>query len=162
MTQVPFNQIGHELESFILRTIKQDHNILLNTITEDVAKHMVAEAKQASDPISDTGNFENSWDLESTKQGHDVFNSAPYAANLEYGRLPFRPGPPLEPLLAWVQHKGLGDSEEEQHSIAFEIQRHIHEYGTPPHRILGNIVDMDIAAWLDQSVQQHLANRSRS
>lgn len=56
----------------------------------------------------DQGFFKLSWGARPIPQGAVVENTAPYAAVLEYGRRPGRPGPPLQPIIEWVHRKLLG------------------------------------------------------
>lgn len=58
--------------------------------------------------LVDQGLFKLSWSAHAVPRGAAVENTAPYAAVLEHGRRPNRPGPPLAPIYAWVQRKMRG------------------------------------------------------
>jgi hypothetical protein len=64
-----------------------------------------------------------------------IVNDTLYAGVIELGRRPMRRGPPLAPILGWVQRK-LGLSGAEADRAAFLIRRAIHIRGTRPWRIM--------------------------
>lgn len=53
----------------------------------------------------DQGQFRLAWNHRARKDGAELRNDAPYAAVIERGRRPGRPGPPLAPIFAWVNRK---------------------------------------------------------
>ncbi len=55
----------------------------------------------------------------------------PYAVVMEMGRRPNQPGPPLDPILDWVQRK-FGLSGKKADSAAFLVRRKIHRRGIKP------------------------------
>jgi hypothetical protein len=57
----------------------------------------------------DQGQFKLSWNHGAIPLGAEVRNDAPYAGVIERGRRPGRPGPPLAPILAWVNRKLKGE-----------------------------------------------------
>ncbi len=57
----------------------------------------------------DQGLFRSSWSASPVPRGAMLENTAPYAAVLEYGRRPNRPGPPLQPIIEWVGRKLRGE-----------------------------------------------------
>jgi hypothetical protein len=54
----------------------------------------------------------------------------PYALVQEVGRRPNQPGPPIEPILAWVKRK-FGVSGKEATSRAYLVARKLHRKGMP-------------------------------
>lgn len=91
-----------------------------------------------------------------TKDGAELRNNAPYAAVIEYGRRPMRPGPPLAPILAWVESKLVRNGQVEPGDawwVAESIRRHIHIKGTPPRGILFDVVK-EMRKWSrDEAIQ---------
>lgn len=53
----------------------------------------------------DQGQFRQAWTTRARSDGAELRNDAPYAAVIERGRRPGRPGPPLAPIFAWVNRK---------------------------------------------------------
>jgi hypothetical protein len=106
----------------------------------------VAGAIAATDEagLVDLGTFKRGWDARPIPGGAELFNDAPHAAAIEYGRRPGRPGPPLTPILAWVRRQLVGRStggrpplaDEDAVGVAWLIQRRIHARGSPPRFIL--------------------------
>lgn len=103
----------------------------------EAAQRTVADAVRLTNEAGavDQGLYKLSWTAAAVPGGAEVGNSAPYAAVIEYGRRPGRPGPPLAPILGWVQRK-LGVKGAEAYPVAVAIQRRIHDRGTKPRRIL--------------------------
>lgn len=87
----------------------------------------------------DQGQFVLAWSHRALPNGAELRNDAPYAAVIERGRRPGRPGPPLEPILLWVNRKlvknGAVDPEA-AHGVALAIRNAIHIRGTKPRWIL--------------------------
>lgn len=52
-----------------------------------------------------TGAFLQAWSSQTTRSGARIFNSASYAAVVEYGRRPGATMPPIAPLQQWVLRK---------------------------------------------------------
>ena len=63
----------------------------------------VKQTKQAGKV--DRGQFMAAWKALQTEDGAELVNDAPYAAVIEHGRRPGKPGPPLAPIYEWVQRK---------------------------------------------------------
>lgn len=57
----------------------------------------------------DQGQFRLAWTHRRRADGAELRNDAPYAAVIERGRRPGRPGPPLAPIFAWVNRKLRGE-----------------------------------------------------
>lgn len=103
----------------------------------EAAQRAVADAVRLTNEAGavDQGFYKASWSAVAVRGGAEVGNSAPYAAVIEYGRRPGRPGPPLAPILAWVQRK-LGVRGADAYPIALAIRQRIHDRGTKPRRVL--------------------------
>ncbi len=82
-----------------------------------------------------TEEYHGSFYARPTPKGAVIGNDAPFALVIEKGRRPNRPGPPLAPILEWVEGK-LGLSGDEAKEAAFHIREKIHRKGTKPHAIL--------------------------
>ncbi|MCI0347588.1 MAG: hypothetical protein L0221_19475 [Chloroflexi bacterium] len=89
--------------------------------------------------LVDRGFFKLSWKHGSTKLGAELRNDAPYGPVIEHGRRPGRPGPPLEPIQAWVNRKLVANGHvkaEEADEAARAIRDAIHFRGTKPRKVL--------------------------
>lgn len=82
----------------------------LRRVALEVAQQSLADVVRETNAAKavDRGFFKLSWRARPYKNGAIVENTAPYAAVLEYGRRPGRPGPPLAPIYEWVQRKFRG------------------------------------------------------
>jgi len=93
--------------------------------------------------LVDQGAYKNAWGARRVPRGAAVENTAPHAPAIEYGRRPNRPGPPYDPILAWVLRKLVKNgrcTEAEAPGVALAIQRKIHYRGTKPHHVLGGYI----------------------
>lgn len=75
--------------------------------------------------------------------GASLRNNVPYAAVIEHGRRPKRPGPPLEPIREWVRVKLVGNGKvdpKDLDRVAFLVRQAIHHRGTPPRHVLRDTV----------------------
>ena len=122
----------------------------------DVALWGEVKATARTDELGlvDAGVFKNSWDSARRSDGAEVTNNAPYAPVIEHGRRPGRPGPPLAPILEWVNRKLVANGEvkpEEAKSVAWAIRNSIHAKGQEPHHILLNLKP-DLEARFQQEV----------
>lgn len=90
--------------------LRQD-TALVERVALEMAQRSLADAVKetnAADAV-DQGLYKLAWSARRVPKGAAVDNTAPYAAVLEYGRRPGRPGPPLQPIIAWVNRKMRGD-----------------------------------------------------
>lgn len=84
---------------------------LVERVALETAQRSLADAvteTNAADAV-DQGAYKRAWSARRVPRGAAVENTAPYAAVLEYGRRPNRPGPPLQPIVEWVRRKMRGD-----------------------------------------------------
>lgn len=113
--------------------------------------------------LVDTGFYKARWQHARTPEGAEVFNDAPYAAVIEHGRRPGRPGPPLEPIRAWVLRKLVPNGVvplAEVDAAAQRIRDKIHFQGTAPRRILAR-VRPKLLVWFQAAVRRTLIRRRR-
>ncbi|CAN0449765.1 unnamed protein product, partial [Ectocarpus fasciculatus] len=68
------------------------------------------------------------WHSRRITGGAEIGNEAPHADAIEYGRRPFRPGPPIAPIRRWVERKIQPPPEQLEH-VAWLVQRSIHRRG---------------------------------
>lgn len=81
-----------------------------------------------------TAFYKRAWKQQALPDGARVYNAAPYAGVIEYGR---RPGsfPPKEPIVRWIQRR-LGKSEKEARRLSFIVRRAIAVRGLLPRLVL--------------------------
>lgn len=95
--------------------------------------------------LVDLGAYKNAWKarrLRGPEGGAEIRNDAPYAGVIEFGRRPGRPGPPLQPILDWVDSKLVRNGSiepEEAEDVAHAIRWSIHVKGSIGHNVLGAI-----------------------
>jgi hypothetical protein len=82
-----------------------------------------------------TGRFKASWKGSPADDGAFLFNEAPYAGVIEYGRRPGARMPPLAPIAQWAQRR-LGLSEGDARAAAYLIARAIARRGLKARMIL--------------------------
>jgi hypothetical protein len=95
-----------ELSKWITAQLREDTEIVRKAAL-DTCLWGEREAVRKTNEVEavDQGLFKLSWTHGSMKGGAELRNDAPYAGVIERGRRPGRPGPPLWPILAWVQRK---------------------------------------------------------
>ena len=95
-----------QIGALLRRQLERDRDLVarvaLETAQRGLAKAIAETDRQG---LVDRGTFKLSWKAERVPGGAELRNDAPYAAVIEYGRRPGRPGPPLAPILAWVHRK---------------------------------------------------------
>lgn len=98
-----------QLGAAIRKRLQEDTSIVRAAAVEAVQQGL-RDAVRATDRAGavDQGLFKGSWMARAIPLGGVLENTAPYAAVIEYGRRPNRPGPPLAPIYAWVQRKFRG------------------------------------------------------
>jgi len=109
---VPIEQLGAALRAAIIAQVQLDTETLRTTIATDIGHAIVARAivKTNKADAVHMGAFKLGWRVVQDPDGVDVTNDVPYAGVIELGRRPRRPGPPLAPILEWVQRKVMGGS----------------------------------------------------
>ena len=109
---VPIEQLGAALRAAIIAQVQLDTETLRTTIATDIGHAIVARAivKTNKADAVHMGAFKLGWRVVQDAAGVDVVNDVPYAGVIELGRRPKRPGPPLEPILEWVERKIVGGS----------------------------------------------------
>lgn len=113
--------------------------------------------------LVDQGLYGLSWKANATTNGAELRNEAPYAAVIEHGRRPGRPGPPLEPIRGWVHRKLVGTgqvTEAEADGVAYAIRWAIHHRGTKPKLVLKRTFDK-FPKWLGQAVRRVFRDRQK-
>ena len=107
---MPITVTAAGLPAPILMRLRQD-TALVERVALEVAQRSLADAVRetnAADAV-DLGGYKLAWRATRIPRGAAVDNTAPYAPVLEYGRRPGRPGPPLQPIIAWANRKLRGD-----------------------------------------------------
>lgn len=106
---MPIVVTAAQFPAAIAQRLKQD-TAMMERVALETAQRSLADAVKetnAADAV-DLGFYKLSWGAHAVPRGAVLENTAPYAAVLEYGRRPNRPGPPLQPIIAWVNRKMRG------------------------------------------------------
>jgi len=130
------DEFGSELTKLMRKRTRQARAAAVGSAQFGAA---LAVVKTGGENLVDLGGYKNAWKGVRVHNGAEVINDAPYAGVIEFGRRPGRPGPPLAPILAWVESKlvrGGEVAEEDARSVAFAIRAKIHRDGTPPRLVL--------------------------
>lgn len=119
----------------------------------DVAHRGVAEGVRLTneEALVHTGAFKRGWTV---ADGPTVRNDTPYAAVLEHGRRPNRPGPPIAPIREWVRLK-LGKTGPEGERIAWAIRNSIHRKGSRPRKLMFRVFQK-MKPWFRAEVERRL------
>ena len=127
-----------DLARVLRERLKSDAG-LVRRASLDAAHFGVAMAVKRTNEVGavDSGHFKRSWKVDRDSRGASVLNDAPYASNIEFGRLPGSP-PPFAPILQWVMRK-LDVEPEAAYDVAKAIQMSIGRRGIPPKFILRSI-----------------------
>jgi len=105
----------------------------------------------------DQGQFRLAWNHRARRDGAELRNDAPYAAVIERGRRPGRPGPPLAPIFAWVNRKLVPNGQVDPKAafaVAMGIKRAIHIRGTKPRWILRDTMRLIKPAFQREAVRR--------
>lgn len=65
------------------------------------------EITSLAKPPVDRGTYRRSFRFDDVKDGAVIYNFAPYAPVLEYGRRPGQKAPPIAAIAAWIERKGI-------------------------------------------------------
>lgn len=122
----------------------------------DTCHRGVAAAVQMADGdgLVDQGAYKRGFRVANNIKGPELRNDTPYAAVLEHGRRPNRPGPPVAPIREWVARK-LGLSGAELERVAWAIRTAIHKRGTRPHKIMFR-TQLLMRVWFRAAVEARL------
>ena len=108
----------------------------------------------------DRGTYRRNFKFEDVPNGATVYNFAPHAAVVEWGRRPGQKAPPIAVIAEWVRRKGLVGGKPGKgnpsaiRQAAFLIARAIRRRGIPGHHVLALA-----ARRLDPIVQAALAGK---
>jgi hypothetical protein len=155
---LPIVVTAAQFPAAIRERLRQD-TALVERIALEVAQRGIADAVKGTDEAKavDQSFYKLSWSARPIARGAILENTAPYAAILEYGRRPGRPGPPLSPILGWVERKlvrGGTLPASAAYPVAVAIREHIHRRGTKPRRILAKTVARVGPWFLEASVRE--------
>lgn len=116
----------------------------------------VAEAVRLTDEedLVDLGAYKAGFRVARGATGPELRNDTPYAAVIEWGRRPNRPGPPVSPIREWVRRK-LGLEGAELERVAWKIREAIHRKGTRP-RFIMTRVQKSMRGWFREAVGRRL------
>lgn len=142
------NNLPNALRQHFKRRIRD-----LEAAALEVAHRGVAEGVRLTndDGLVHTGAFKRGWVVGS---GPSVRNDVPYAAVIEHGRRPRRPGPPIAPIREWVRLK-LGKTGDELERTAWAIRNSIHKKGTRPRKLMFRVYTK-MRPWFKAEVERRL------
>lgn len=101
--QTLVNGLAPELEKATIRGLRKSALYLQGRVALEISH---AEPN----PAFDTGELRNSVDTRFVPGGAIVSVDAPHASIIEYGRRPGKKMPPLDPIVAWVLRKRIGEA----------------------------------------------------
>lgn len=146
----------------VVQDIAADRRLFLDAALEAALRGVRAAVRRTNEEgLVHMGLFKASWKGERIPDGAEIRNDAPYAAVLEHGRRPGRPGPPLAPILEWVQRKLVANGDvtpEDAEHVAVLIRNSIHRKGSPAHLILTGLRP-DLERWFVQEIRRALNRR---
>jgi hypothetical protein len=134
--RITFRDLPQALKEATRHIREQVEAAALDTVSYG-AQHAVALTNDKG--LVDTGYYKEHWQFAPIPGGGELRNDAPYAAPIEYGRRPGRPGPPLAPILEWVERKLVGNGDVDPGDaldVALRIRSKIHKHGTPPKHVM--------------------------
>ena len=123
-----------------------------------------AEARTDDLNFEYTGAYRTSWEVQRTKTGAKLVNTAPYAKVIEWGRRPGAKAPPPEVIREWVRQKlvpagKVDDNEAAIKSAAFLIGRAIKRRGIPAKLVLAT-ADLDMRLVFRATLRKRLRKRT--
>ncbi len=98
----------------------------------------------------DTATYKRDWKMEKLENGVRIFNQAPYAAVIEWGRRVGATPPPASALVPWVKRK-LGVADDKARSAAFLVAQAIQRNGIKGKYILTNL-NPTISKWIQEEM----------
>lgn len=110
-----------ELEEHLGKLLSKKQERIIEAAEKAATKGVLIVKKNAPKAFVELAESVHQEDI---PKGSSVVADAPHAAPVEEGTRPHTP--PIKPLLAWVELKGLDDS------VAYALQKHIAQYGSSP------------------------------
>ncbi|MEY2668555.1 MAG: hypothetical protein RJA59_1193, partial [Pseudomonadota bacterium] len=107
--------------------------------------------------LVDLGGYKRGFRVAETRTGPELRNDTPYAAVLEHGRRPMRPGPPVAPIREWAARK-LGLSGPELDRVAWAVRNAIHKRGTRPYKVMFR-TQLQMRGWFRAAVEARLRTK---
>lgn len=154
-------QFGPELRA----RFKRDRARLVIAARDAAARGEAAAVRETdAQGLVHLGHYKLAWRARPLHNGAELRNDVPYAGVIEYGRRPGRPGPPLAPILEWVERKLVANGEVEMGDaewVARLIRNHIHIHGTPPRFVLRTVYQLIRKRYLPDAVRRLVTRRSR-
>ena len=127
-------------------TIIPDDEALLNAIDkklDELVDSVFADSQMniVNKKIVDEGTLLKSGNIQREFLNKTIIYGVPYADTMEFGRLPGSM-PPVDPLRAWIERKGLAKGEKEIGRFAWAIAKDMEMNGTDPRPFLSPAVEM--------------------
>jgi hypothetical protein len=133
-----------QLDEVLRREMRKCVHLVEEAALEAVSRgEDLAVAATDAEDLVHMGLYKWSWKHHRIPGGAELVNDAPYAGVIEYGRRPKRPGPPLAPILEWVERKLVARGEVEPEkalATAKRIRALIHQRGTRPRFVLRSTI----------------------
>lgn len=142
------------------RTVEDAVKVIRKTVKVSGPRRVQEVISALARKPVDRGTYRRSFQYEDIEGGATVYNSAPYAAVIEYGRRKGAKGPPLKVLMEWVVRKklvagGRKANQSDVRGVAWLIQRAIKRRGIPGRHVLG-IASRNIQADVRQALRAEL------
>lgn len=99
-----------DFAAWLSKRLAEDTEIVRKSALEALVRGEAQAVRRTTEVGAvDQGQFRLAWNARARPDGAELRNDAPYAAVIERGRRPGRPGPPLAPIFAWVNRKLRGE-----------------------------------------------------
>jgi hypothetical protein len=157
-----FNGLDTRVHSELSLALDKIDNILISNGKSEIFRKNKIASKTLAKSIASKGR-EITGNKASTSVGV-IGNRALAARAIELGRGKGKPAPPLEPILEWMEFKGIGSDlpENKRRSLAYVIAKSIGDKGIKPAYIFRDAVDEKDVAAIQRIVEESLRKAIRS
>lgn len=153
-----------DFAAWLSKRLAEDTEVVRKSALEALVRGEAQAVRRTTEVGAvDQGQFRLAWNARSRPDGAELRNDAPYAAVIERGRRPGRPGPPLAPILAWVNRKLVANGQVDAkaaYAVAMGIKRAIHIRGTKPRWILRDTMRQS-KIWFQREAVRRLRAKAR-
>lgn len=130
-------KLGKKLVGHDGAVVRGIHSGLMRSISivQQATTTAFPASPNGSEGAVNTGAYRQAWQVEKTPTGGRIFNTAPYAGVIEYGRRAGAKRPPTKAIELWAMRK-LGLNAKEAKSASFAIANAIKKRGLAPRKVL--------------------------